>query len=74
VGLVLPVPVQLVEQLVIPVRAHERWLDRNCGQDRSAIAGILEIVLDTSGGLLRLLAILPTRPARTGPELASAPK
>src|SRR5580658_4712776 len=68
--LMLPVPLELADQLLIPVDVHAGHARTQCGQDRSSIAGILDLVMETSARLLRLLSLLQARPDWTGAELA----
>ncbi len=65
--LVLPVRFELLAQLGVPVKVHDRHARPLCGQERSAIAGRIRF----RGGNLgppAAAAVTARRYARTGPE------
>lgn len=68
--MVLPVPVELLVQLEVPVDVHADDGRTASGQIRSAVAATLTIVITTSARLLRLLGLLQQRQLWAGSELA----
>src|SRR5213079_1373152 len=67
---VVPMPGELLEQLLCPVVSHGQHGKDLCGQVRSSESGKMAGVVNTSARLLRLLSLLQSRPDWAGSELA----